>query len=105
MANVINGPDDVRKALMAHPDQFAQTLTEKLLTYALGRGGVLSTCRSVRAIVRDAAADDDRFSCHRAGDRRAAREFQMQRPRRQDGAPTRRDQMATSAQPGGHAPE
>ena len=33
----VNGPADLRKALLAHPEQFVQTLTEKLMTYALGR--------------------------------------------------------------------
>ncbi len=32
-----NGPDDLRKALAARPDQFVQTLTVNLMTYALGR--------------------------------------------------------------------
>ncbi len=33
----ITGPDDLRRALLAHPEQFVQTVTEKLMTYALGR--------------------------------------------------------------------
>ena len=32
----VNGPGDLRKALLARPEQFVQTLTEKLMTYALG---------------------------------------------------------------------
>ena len=38
------------------------TLTEKLLTYALGRGVEYYDMPAVRAIVRDAAANDYRFS-------------------------------------------
>ena len=34
----VNGPSDLRNALLPHPEQFVQTLTEKLMTYALGRG-------------------------------------------------------------------
>ena len=33
----VNGPSDLRNALLKHPEQFAQTFTEKLMTYALGR--------------------------------------------------------------------
>jgi hypothetical protein len=33
----LKGPDDLRQALAARPDQFVQTLTEKLMAYALGR--------------------------------------------------------------------
>ena len=38
----IKGPDDLRKALLRRPEQFVQTFTEGLLTYAIGRtAGVL----------------------------------------------------------------
>ena len=40
----VNGPSDLRNALLQHPEQFVQTLTEKLMTYALGRGSSISTC-------------------------------------------------------------
>ena len=43
-------------------DRFVTTLTEKLLTYALGRGLEYYDAPAVRAIVRDAARDDYRFS-------------------------------------------
>ncbi len=33
----VSGPAQLRKALLARPDQFVQTLTEKLMTFALGR--------------------------------------------------------------------
>jgi hypothetical protein len=58
----INGPDDLRKAMVAHPDQFVQTLTEKLMTYALGRTVGYRDMPTVRAIVRDAANNNYRFS-------------------------------------------
>jgi len=57
----LNGPDGLRKALLARPDQFVQTLTEKLLTYALGRSVVYTDMPLVRAIVRDSAAHGHRF--------------------------------------------
>ena len=58
----ITGPDDLRKALIARPDQFVQTLTEKLMTYALGRGIDYYDMPAIRAIVHNAARDDYRFS-------------------------------------------
>jgi hypothetical protein len=58
----VKGPDDLRRALIARPDQFVQTLTEKLLAYSLGRAVEYHDMPLVRAIVRSAAADDYRFS-------------------------------------------
>ena len=57
--------DDVpglRAALLARPDRFVGTLTEKLLTYALGRGLEPYDMPAVRAIVRRAADEDYRLS-------------------------------------------
>ena len=59
---MVNGPADLRNALMAHPEQFVQTLTEKLTTYALGRSIEYYDMPSIRAIVRDAKATNYRFS-------------------------------------------
>jgi hypothetical protein len=58
----INGPDDLRKALTANPNQFVQTITEKLMTYATGRAVTYRDMPTVRAIVRDSAKDNYRFS-------------------------------------------
>jgi hypothetical protein len=58
----INGPNDLRKALLAKPDQFVQTLTEKLLMYSLGRPVEYHDMPTVRAIVRAAEKDNYRFS-------------------------------------------
>jgi mono/diheme cytochrome c family protein len=63
----ISGPDDLRAALLRRPDQFAQTLTTRLMTFALGRGVEAHDMPAVRAIVRAAAADDYRFSSIVAG--------------------------------------
>jgi hypothetical protein len=57
----LGGPDDLRNALLRKPDQFVQTLTEKLMTYALGRTLDYKDMPQVRAIVRAAAADNYRF--------------------------------------------
>jgi mono/diheme cytochrome c family protein len=58
----LNGPDDVRKALLRRPEQFVQTFTEGLLTYATGRKLEYYDMPTVRRIVRGAAANDYRFS-------------------------------------------
>jgi hypothetical protein len=55
------GLDEFRAALKSS-DLFRQTLAEKLLVYALGRGLEPSDMPAVRRIVRDAAAKDNRFS-------------------------------------------
>jgi hypothetical protein len=58
----VNGPDDLRHALLRRPEQFVQTFTEGLLTYATGRKVEYFDMPAVRRIVRDAAATDYRFS-------------------------------------------
>jgi hypothetical protein len=58
----INGPDDLRAALAARPAQFAQTVTEQLMTYALGRAVDYRDMPVVRQIVRNAARDNYRFA-------------------------------------------
>ena len=49
------GPVELRKVLLSHSDDFLTTLTEKLLTYALGRGLEAADAPAVRRIKRDAA--------------------------------------------------
>jgi hypothetical protein len=58
----LSGPDDLRRALAAHSGQFVQTLTEQLMTYALGRPVDYRDMPVVRAIVRNAAKDNYRFA-------------------------------------------
>jgi hypothetical protein len=58
----VNGVVELRKALLTRPENFVTTFTEKLLTYALGRGLDTRDMPTVRAIVRDAAKDNYRFS-------------------------------------------
>ena len=58
----INGVVELRQALLREPSTFVRTLTEKLMTYALGRGLTASDMPAVRAIVRNAEKDQYRFS-------------------------------------------
>jgi hypothetical protein len=57
----INGPADLREFLVGYSDQFVRTVTEKLLTYALGRGVEYYDMPVVRTIAREAQSDDYRF--------------------------------------------
>jgi hypothetical protein len=56
------GPAELRKILLSHPEQLAHTVTEKLLIYALGRGVEYYDMPAVRRILRDAAPGDYRWS-------------------------------------------
>ena len=56
------GPAGLRALLLSQQDQFVQTVTEKLLTYALGRELEYYDAPVVREITRGAAADDHRWS-------------------------------------------
>lgn len=58
----VDGPVELRQALLRRPDQFVQALTEKLMMYALGRKLEYYDMPQVRAIVRSAARHDYRFS-------------------------------------------
>ena len=57
-----NGPAELQQVLLNRREQFVQTVTEKLLTYALGRGLAYYDRPVVRGITRAAAADDYRWS-------------------------------------------
>ena len=56
------GPDGMRAALLREPERFVATVTEKLLTYALGRNVESYDMPAVRAIVHEAAQNEYRFS-------------------------------------------
>ena len=73
-----DGPAGLKAALLRHPDRFVTTVTEKLLTYALGRGVEYYDAPAVRAIVRDAAGDGYRLSSLVKGVVRST-PFQMRR--------------------------
>jgi hypothetical protein len=56
------GPTELRKVLMGRKDEFVRALTEKMLTYALGRGMQNADRRTVREIADAVAKDGYRFS-------------------------------------------
>jgi mono/diheme cytochrome c family protein len=56
------GVAGLRQALLSHSGEFVATLTEKLLTYALGRGVEYYDAPAIRRITRDAERDDYRLS-------------------------------------------
>jgi hypothetical protein len=60
--STFDGMDGLRRALLNRPELFVSTLTEKLLTYALGRGLEYYDAPTVRAIAKDARLNDYKFS-------------------------------------------
>jgi mono/diheme cytochrome c family protein len=58
----VDGPAALRRALVAQEEQFVRAVTDKLLTYAIGRGLEHYDAPAIRGIVRAAAADDYRWS-------------------------------------------
>ncbi|HTA46347.1 MAG TPA: DUF1592 domain-containing protein [Bryobacteraceae bacterium] len=58
----VDGVASLRTWLMTHSDQFARVVTEKLMTYALGRGVEYQDMPQLRNIVRDAAQNNYRFT-------------------------------------------
>jgi hypothetical protein len=75
----IHGLAGLRAALLEPPEQFPRTLTEKLLSYAIGRRIEPTDRPAVRTIVRDAAATDYRWSSLIVGIVRSPT-FLMRRP-------------------------
>jgi hypothetical protein len=74
----IDGPVALRNAVLKRPDTFVRGVTEKLMTYGLGRGVEAPDMPLVRSIVRDAAATNYRFSTLVLGIVRSA-PFQMKK--------------------------
>jgi hypothetical protein len=74
----VQGPAELRQALLAQKEQFVRTVTGKLLTYTLGRGIEYYDEPAIRAIVRDAAASDYRWSAVISGIVKSV-PFQMRR--------------------------
>jgi len=56
------GVPGLERALLNRPELFVRTLTEKLLTFGLGRGVEHFDAPAVRQIVREARDDNFRFS-------------------------------------------
>jgi hypothetical protein len=58
----VSGVVELREALLKKPDLFVGTMTEKLMTYALGRGIDYRDMPAVRTIVKDAGRNGYKFS-------------------------------------------
>ena len=82
----VDGPRELRQALMAQKTQFVHAATEKLLTYALGRGLEYYDAPTVRAIDRAAATNDYRWSSLILGIVKSA-PFQMRAGQMRSAAP------------------
>jgi len=74
----VTGPGSLAAALLKRPENFVTTVTEKLLTYGLGRGVEYYDAPAIRRIVRESADDDYRWSALIAGIARSV-PFQMRR--------------------------
>ena len=75
---VFSGLPELRDVLVSRRKEFVTTVTEKLLTYALGRGIEYYDRPAIRTIVRDAEMHDYRWSAIIAGVARSL-PFQMRR--------------------------
>ena len=64
-ARMIDGSPGVKRVLLRQPELFVSALTEKLMMYALGRNVQYYDAPAVRAIVRDAAAQELRVFGYR----------------------------------------
>ena len=85
-----DGPAGLRRALLSHPGTFITTVTEKLLTYALGRGVEHADAPAVRKVKRDASAHDYGFASLIAAIVESAA-FQMRTSQPADVSGTRND--------------
>jgi hypothetical protein len=72
----VEGPVGLRQALLRYSPQFVRMFTEKMMTYALGRGVEYSDMPALRSIVKEAGKDNNRFSAIVLGIVRSA-QFQM----------------------------
>ena len=57
----VNGAVELRQHLLQYSPQFLRMITEKLMTFALGRGVEYEDMPVIRSVVRDADKDNDRF--------------------------------------------
>ena len=74
------GPAELRNIMLRRPEEFVTTVTERLLTYALGRGVEYYDHPAIRRIVREAAPSDHRWSALVVGIVNST-PFQMRRSR------------------------
>jgi hypothetical protein len=98
--SAVDGPVALRRALTKKPEIFVRTVTEKLMTYGLGRGMEYTDMPIVRTIARNAAPNNYRFSSIVVGIVKSA-PFQMKRAPRADGtlAAARLEPGARSLEP------
>jgi hypothetical protein len=59
---MFDGPTGLREVLMSKRDMFVETFTERLMTYALGRGVEEYDHPALRKITREAASENQRWS-------------------------------------------
>jgi mono/diheme cytochrome c family protein len=90
------GVAGLEEALLKRPELFTASLTEKLMTFALGRGVEYYDAPSVRKIARDVAKNDYRFSSVILGIVKSA-PFQMRRAEAGSGEATARNDRAPAA--------
>jgi hypothetical protein len=96
----VSGPSGLREALLKRPEIFVSTLTEKLMTYALGRRVEAEDMPTVRRIVRETARENYRFSAIVLGIVRSA-QFQQKARLPTNGTQTVADNRASPAPTGG----
>jgi len=72
----VNGPLELRQAILHYSPQFVRMVTEKLMTYALGRGVEYYDMPVIRSIVHEADKNNDKFTSILMGVIRSA-PFQM----------------------------
>jgi hypothetical protein len=72
----VDGPVELRAALLRYAPQFVRMFIERMMTYALGRGLEYTDMPTVRAIARDVEKEDNRLSAIVLGIVRSA-QFQM----------------------------
>jgi hypothetical protein len=58
----VNGPAELREHLLTYSPQFVRTITEKMMTFAIGRGVEYSDMPVIRSIVRDVQKNDNKLS-------------------------------------------
>jgi hypothetical protein len=102
-AGEFRGVAGLEEGLLSRPELFAGTLTEKLLTFALGRGVEYYDAPAVRKIVRDAENDRYRFSSILLGIVKST-PFQMRRAAARDETPKQTERQTSGVAAAAAAP-
>ncbi|MCP5146150.1 MAG: DUF1592 domain-containing protein [Gammaproteobacteria bacterium] len=93
----LDGPNDLREALVSRTDQFVQNFTEQLMMFALGRTLSYRDMPVVRGIVRDSRKRDFRLSSIVLGIAGSDAFGKLQVPAAEDAAPTQQSMAAAQA--------